>query len=87
MILQITIDFWDKLNSLYLFLEPFKYSINQIQKDNASLYSVWCNFHKIMEFYGSAEIPKIFNEEKENIIELFKSKWNDHNNNDLIEAV
>lgn len=84
---QITDNFWDNLRDLHLFLEPFKHSIEQIQKDNATLFSVWSNFQTINEFYKSNKVPEIFSAIAGNIIELINNKWNDHINNNLIEAV
>jgi hypothetical protein len=53
-----TNDFWSNLNSIYLFLEPFKNSIEQIQKDNASVYSVWNNFQKLLSFINQNKFHK-----------------------------
>ena len=48
--------FWDKLDLVYLFLEPFIKCTNQIQKDNASLYSVWTNFNELIKYYETNEL-------------------------------
>jgi hypothetical protein len=86
-IIEIDLNYWDDLNCMYIYLEPFKKAINQIQKDNASLYSVWKNFQEIINYYNSNQIPKIFNEIVNDTINVFKNKWNDHINNNLIEAI
>lgn len=80
-------NFWDNLNDLYIYLEPFKNAINSIQKDNASLISVWQNFDKIIKFYNSDQVPKIFNDIVGDTINVFNNKWNDHIDNNIIEAV
>lgn len=82
----ISKEFWDNLDSLYLLIEPFRRSIDQIQKDSATLFSVWSNVNAIIEFYKSDKIPHMFSSTAGNIIELFKSKWSDHINDELIES-
>lgn len=79
--------YWDELNDLSVFISPFKIMIEQIQKDNASLYSVYTNFRKILDFYNSDTIPNVFKDYIVEIIQIFKNKWDDHMNSDLIEAI
>ena len=83
--INIDLNFWDKLNLLHNFLKPFSYFINKIQKDNASLYSIWENFNKITKFLNSDEIPLIFNKSIA-INDIFKEKWNKHIDINLIES-
>lgn len=83
----ITASFWDSLSQLNIFLEPFKITIQEVQKDSATLYSIWENFNKIIGFYKSDKVPVIFNGVTANIVELFVMKWENHINNDLINAV
>jgi hypothetical protein len=87
LIFETNTNFWDDLRSLHLFIGPFKYAIEQIQKDNATLFSVWSNFHTITEFYKSNTIPEIFISNIDDIIKLFQSKWYDHINDNLMDAI
>ena len=45
--------YWSDLKLLYIFLKPIEEYTNIIQKDNASLYSVWNMFDKLLLFYNS----------------------------------
>ena len=58
--------------------------INEIQKDNASLYLVWRNFNKIINFYKSTKLK--FPDISKDIINNINDKWNKHINLHLIEA-
>lgn len=78
--------FWKNLNSLYELLEPIELYTNKIQKDDASLYSVGNGFCNLIKHYESDKIPEIFKKNSEIIIETIKNKWNDHINNNLIDA-
>jgi hypothetical protein len=78
--------FWDKLNSLYEYIKIFESCTNHIQKDNASLYSVWTNLNKLINYY---ELNNPNNELINNgnlIVQIIKDKWNEHINIDLINV-
>ena len=53
---NISNEYWTNLDKLHKLLKPFKDTINKIQKDDASLYSVWTCFNAIMKFYKSLDI-------------------------------
>jgi hypothetical protein len=78
-------NFWNKLNSLYEFLKLFEICINQIQKDNATLYSVWTNFNKLIEYYGTKLTDNEFTDNGNLITQIINDKWNKHINIDLIK--
>lgn len=79
--------YWDNLKSLYEILEPFYLAINKIQKDTATLYSVWNNFEKIINLFESGDITQKNKSIAKEIVDTIKNQWNNHINNDLIEAV
>lgn len=78
--------FWNKLEALNLLLKPFKVAIANIQKDDATLYSVWCNFNSIIDFYMSTDVPLEFRDVIGDILKLIKEKWDDHIDGVLIDA-
>lgn len=84
---NISENYWENLNDLYILLEPFKKAIYNIQSDYASLYSVWINFNDILTFYKSNGVPKNFKDNMNDIIEIITNKWNKHINKELIESV
>ena len=86
-ILNIEDDLCENLKIFYLFLKPFNTFTNQIQKDEASLYSVWTNFNKIIKYYNSEELDIKIKNNAKSIKKIIKNKWNDHINNNLINAV
>lgn len=84
---DISINYWENLNNVYVLLKPFKKAINQIQNDSASLYSVWNNFNEILNFYRSDNVSKDNKYWVTNIIDVITNKWNKHINEELIETV
>lgn len=79
--------FWSDLKLLYIFLKPIEEYTNIIQKDNASLYSVWTVFDKLLTFYNSKEIPDIFINEAKIVIDIINSYWKKYIDEDLINIV
>jgi hypothetical protein len=93
--LNLENNFWIKLKSLYKFLEPISTYTNQIQKDNASIYSVWSCFNKIIEHYKNEkekDKDKDKDEDKDlakisgTVISVIQDKWNEHINSNIIDA-
>jgi hypothetical protein len=78
--------FWNKMNSLYEFLKLFNLCTNQIQKDNATLYSTWINFNKLTEYYSLIDTNNEFTNNANLMVEIIKEKWNKHINVELIDA-
>lgn len=78
--------FWDKLLLLYNFLKPIEIYTDQIQKDEATLYSVWLYFNKMIDFYKSKEIPVEFTESANTAVDIIQSNWNNHININIINA-
>lgn len=92
----ISTNYWNNLDKLYELMNPFKSAIDKIQRDDASLYSVWLNFNNIMVHYQSINIVNYFENEKKGknkkgdgneIITIMEQKWNAHINNQLIDIV
>lgn len=81
---KINEEFWNNLSLLYDFLKLFKLCTNQIQKDDATLYSVWENFNKLIDFYSTFDSS--FTNDKNLIVEIIKNKWNEHINVQLIDV-
>lgn len=79
--------FWNSVDEIYTLLKPFKKAINNIQADNASLYSVWINFNEIINYYKIEYKSKIFKKNLLTIVELIEEKWNKHINIELIETI
>jgi len=76
--------FWNKMISLYTFIEPFKEYTNEIQKDDATLYTVWLIFKKLEIHFKSDNIPNEYKLISNEIIDLFEYKWNKHININII---
>ena len=85
-IIQVNEYYWEDLNSFYMYTKIFKKSTDLIQKNNATIYSVWNSFNEICEFYKSSNIPDKFINIAKETEDIIKNKWNKHINNDLIEA-
>jgi hypothetical protein len=79
--------FWKNTNDLYIYLKPFKTSIDQIQKDNASLYCVSQNIQKIRDHFSSAEIPKSLRTIKKTVLDLINEKWDKHINMKIMNVI
>lgn len=77
-------NFWKNLKILYDFLKLFEICTNQIQKDNATLYAVWINFNKLIEYYNQYSIENVSNNEfSENAklaVKIIQEKWDAHIN-------
>ncbi len=81
----ISKNYWEQLNYLYEILIPFKKAINNIQRNDSTIYSVWNNFNDIVNYYNSSNVPKIFQNDIKNITNVIINKWNQHVNKELIE--
>ena len=84
--LTMTNSFWKRLKSLFHFLEPFKINTQNIQKDDATIYSCYENFNNIIKFYKSNNFDQEFKDHSEIIINLIEVKWNKHINKCIINA-
>src|ERR1700722_3831618 len=75
-----------QLKSIYVLIGPISTYTDQIQKDNASLYTVWSCFNKLKKNYKSDVIPNEFLEDAELAITIINENWDNHINNKIINV-
>lgn len=78
--------FWANIEELYLLLQPFEEYTDQIQTDQATLYSVYLNIEKIKIKFMPDKLPLIFSDIAADLKFTFEQKWNDHININLINT-
>ena len=83
-IIKLNIKEWDDIELLYNLILPIDKYTNIVQKDNATLYTVWSSFNNLIKFYKSSDILEKLKVEKKDVVEIIDNYWNKYIDKTLI---